>query len=73
MARISPRNRVTIPAAALKQAGLHAGDEVIVEVVDAGELRLRRRALTFERAFAALTGAYPRGYLEDFDHQEAGR
>ena len=72
MPRISAGNRVTIPAEALKQAGLHAGDEVIVEVVDAGELRLRR-ALTFEQAFAALTGAYPRRYLEDLDHQKAER
>ena len=73
MPRISARNRVTIPVAALDEAGLHAGDEVVVEVVDAGEVRLRRRRLTFQDAFGALTGAYPEGYLENLDRQDAER
>ena len=73
MPRISARNQVTIPAAALDVAGLHPGDEVVVEVVETGELRLRRRAMTFESAFAALTGAYPRGYLENLDRHDAVR
>ena len=73
MPRISAKNQVTIPAAALDEAGLRAGDEVIVEVVDAGEVRLRRRGLTFQKAFGALTGAYPERYLENLDRQDAER
>ena len=73
MPRISTKNQVTIPVAALDEAGLHPGDDVVVEVVDAGEVRLRRRALTFEGAFGAMTGSYPSGYLESLDRQDAER
>lgn len=73
MPRISTKNQITIPVAALDEAGLHPGDEVLVEVVDAGEVRVRRSALTFQGAFGALTGAYPEGYLENLDRQDAER
>lgn len=73
MPRISTKNQVTIPVAALDEAGLHPGDEVVVEVVDTGEVRLRRSALTFEGAFGAMTGAYPEGYLEHLDREDAER
>lgn len=59
--------------AALDEAGLHPGDEVVVEVADAGEVRLRRRVLTFESAFGTMTGAYPHGYLENLDREDAAR
>lgn len=71
--RISSKNQVTIPVAALDEAGLNPGDHVVVEVVDAGELRLRRSTLTFEGAFGALTGAYPPRYLENLDREDAER
>lgn len=73
MPRISTKNQITIPVAALDEAGLRPGDQVVVEVVDAGEVRLRRSELTFEDAFGALTGAYPEGYLETLDRQDAER
>lgn len=73
MPRISTKNQVTIPVAALDEAGLHPGDEVVVEVVDTGEVRLRRSALTFEGAFGAMTGAYPEGYLEHLDREDVER
>jgi AbrB family looped-hinge helix DNA binding protein len=59
MPRISTKNQVTIPVAALEETGLRAGDQVVVEALDDGELRIRRAALTFESAFGALTGTYP--------------
>ena len=67
MPRISAKNQVTIPVAALEEAGLHAGDPVLIEVLEDGELRIRRGELKFEAAFGALTGAYPPGYLERLD------
>jgi AbrB family looped-hinge helix DNA binding protein len=73
MARISTKNQVTIPVAALEEAGLHAGDQVVVEALDDGELRIRRDALTFESAFGALTGTYPPGYLAALDDEDARR
>jgi AbrB family looped-hinge helix DNA binding protein len=73
MPRISSKNQVTIPVAALEEAGLRAGDEVVVEALEDGELRVRRGALTFDTAFGALTGAYPPGYLERLDEEEEQR
>ena len=73
MAKISAKNQVTIPVAALEEAGLHAGDQVVVEALEEGELRIRRGEFNFERAFGALTGTYPTGYLEQLDREDAER
>ena len=73
MAKISAKNQVTIPVAALQEAGLHAGEAVTVEPVGDGELRVRRAALAFDDAFGALTGVYPPGYLVQLDAEDAER
>jgi AbrB family looped-hinge helix DNA binding protein len=73
MPRISTKNQVTIPVAVLAEAGLRAGDHVVVEALEEGELRVRRGAVSFERAFGALTGTYPPGYLERLDREDAER
>ncbi len=73
MAKISTKNQITIPVAALQEAGLHAGEAVTVEPTGDGELRVRRAALTFDDAFGALTGAYPPGYLDRLDAEDAQR
>lgn len=73
MTRISTKNRITLPVAALEEAGLRAGDDVIVDVLEGGELRIRARADTFESAFGALTGSYPAGYLERLDAEDDHR
>ena len=70
VSRISSKNQVTIPVAALDEAGLRSGDEVVVDVLEAGELRIRRAAITFDGAFGALTGTYPPGYLEQLDAED---
>jgi AbrB family looped-hinge helix DNA binding protein len=73
MPKISTKNQVTIPVAVLEEAGLRAGDQVVVEALAEGELRIRRGAVSFERAFGALTGTYPPGYLERLDREDAER
>ena len=74
MARISAKNQVTIPVAALEEASLHAGDQVSIEVLGDGELRVRRGdGSTFEDAFGVLTDVYPEGYLEQLDREDDGR
>ena len=73
MPRISAKNQVTIPVAALEEAGLHPGDQVLVEALEDGELRIRRGALQFDAAFGALTGVYPSGYLEQLDAEDEQR
>lgn len=73
MPRISAKNQVTIPVVALEEAGLHPGDQVCVEVLQDGELRIRRGALEFDDAFGALTGTFPQGYLERLDAEDERR
>ena len=73
MPRISSKNQVTLPVDALEAAGLRSGDDVLVELIDEGELRIRRDEGGFERAFGALTGAYPPGYLEQLDREDLAR
>lgn len=73
MARISAKNQITIPVSALEEAGLHAGDDVLVEAVQDGEIRVRRGARSFDQAFGALTGTYPAGYLEQLDAEDEHR
>jgi bifunctional DNA-binding transcriptional regulator/antitoxin component of YhaV-PrlF toxin-antitoxin module len=73
MTRISTKNQITLPVSALTEAGLRAGEAVIVEPAGDGELRVRRAAMTFESALGALTGAYPAGYLDMLDAEDAQR
>lgn len=73
MPRISAKNQVTLPVAALEEVGLHAGEPVTVEAAGEGELRIRRGAVRFEDAFGVLTGTYPPGYLEQLDAEEEQR
>ena len=73
MPKISTKNQVTIPVQALEEAGLHAGDQVLVEALEDGDLRIRRGAASFDKAFGALTGTYPPGYLEQLDTEDEQR
>ncbi len=73
MSRISAKNQVTIPVAALQEAGLHPGDQVLIEALEDGELRIRRGEPEFDAAFGALTGVYPSGYLERLDAEDEKR
>lgn len=73
MPKISTKHQVTIPVAALEEAGLHAGDKVVIEALGEGEVRIRRGALSFENAFGVLTGSYPPGYLERLDAEDETR
>lgn len=73
MPRISTKHQVTIPVAALEDAGLRAGDQVVIDALGEGEVRIRRGVRTFESAFGALTGTYPPGYLEQLDAQDEQR
>jgi bifunctional DNA-binding transcriptional regulator/antitoxin component of YhaV-PrlF toxin-antitoxin module len=73
MPRISTKNQVTIPVAALEEAGLHAGDRVVIDAPGDGELRIRRGAVAFDSAFGVLTGVYPPGYLERLDAEDKQR
>jgi hypothetical protein len=59
--------------AALEEAALHARDQVVIEALEDGELRVRRGAVAFDDAFGALTGTYPLGYLAQLDAEDEQR
>jgi bifunctional DNA-binding transcriptional regulator/antitoxin component of YhaV-PrlF toxin-antitoxin module len=62
--RISAKNQATIPVAALRQAGLRCGDEVVVEAAGPGRIVLARAEDPIARLAGTLTGVYPKGYLK---------
>lgn len=72
MARISGKNQVRIPIAVLEVARLRQGDEVVVEAVDDGELRIRRRTPRHS-AFGSLTGLYASDSLARLDAEDDER
>ena len=73
MPRISGKNQVTLPVAALEEAGLHAGEQVWIESAGDGELRVRRATLAPDDAFGVLTGTYSPGYLDQLDAEDDER
>jgi AbrB family looped-hinge helix DNA binding protein len=62
--RISAKNQITIPADALRAAGLRPGDMLEVAAAGPGQVALRRAENPYRRFAGALTGVYPPGYLE---------
>lgn len=66
MSTISRKNRVTLPADALRAAGLAPGDDVRIEVRGPGRLELVRAEDVVEE-FAGVFDAtvYPDGYLDE--------
>jgi len=69
--RISSKNQVTLPVAALKEAGLKAGDDVVVEVELPDKIVVRRRLVRDWRdAVGIFSGLYPPGYLEKLRARE---
>lgn len=68
-ARISSKHQVTIPAAAMRRAGLRPGDELRIEEAGRGRVVLARKADAILRHAGALTGVYSKGYLDKLRHE----
>jgi AbrB family looped-hinge helix DNA binding protein len=62
--RISSKHQVTIPAEALRAAGLRPGDLLEVATAEPGQVALRRADNPYRRFAGVLTGVYPPGFLE---------
>jgi AbrB family looped-hinge helix DNA binding protein len=60
-ARMNQQGRIVIPAECRKAAGLKPGDELLVEPVGEGELRLRTREQAIRRAQAMVAPYLPKG------------
>jgi bifunctional DNA-binding transcriptional regulator/antitoxin component of YhaV-PrlF toxin-antitoxin module len=70
MSKISGKHQVTLPVRVLKDAGLAAGDEVVIRAVGRGRIEVERAADVIDRYAGSLpAGTYGRGYLERLRHE----
>ncbi len=60
-ARLNEQGRVVIPAECREAADFKPGDEVLIEVVGKGELRLRSKRQAIRRAQAIVARRLPKG------------
>lgn len=63
--RISSKNQITIPADALRAAGLKVGDRVVAHADGAGRVVLEREHDVIAEFAGAMTGAYTGNELDD--------
>lgn len=63
--RISRKHQATLPVDALRQAGLKAGDELVVEAASAGRIVLVRAEDLVERHAGKAPGVYPPDSLRE--------
>jgi bifunctional DNA-binding transcriptional regulator/antitoxin component of YhaV-PrlF toxin-antitoxin module len=68
---ISAKNQVTLPIDALEGAGLKVGDRLRAQVTGPGQITLLREEDPLDRFAGALTGDYPKGYLDDLRREWA--
>jgi bifunctional DNA-binding transcriptional regulator/antitoxin component of YhaV-PrlF toxin-antitoxin module len=64
MPRVSTKNQVTLPVAAMRAAGLRAGDEVTVRPVGRGEVVVASSGSRVRRHAGIATGIYRDGELD---------
>jgi AbrB family looped-hinge helix DNA binding protein len=66
MSKVSRKHQVTIPVRVLREAGLAAGDEVIVRAAGTGRIELERADDLVRRFAGSLpAGTYPPDHLDD--------
>lgn len=64
--RVSKKNQVTIPVAALREAGFEPGDELEVTSQGSGRVLLERKQDPIEEFIGMFDSTvYPPGYLEE--------
>ncbi len=63
MAKLSSKNQVTIPVDVLREAGLGAGDVVLVRALGQGKVEVRLRDDVLDEFAGTLS--YPPGYLDE--------
>lgn len=66
MSKLSSKHQVTIPVRILREAGLAAGDEVVIRAHGRGRIEIERASDVVRRFAGSLpAGTYPDGYLDD--------
>lgn len=67
---MSSKHQVTLPVRVPQDAGLEAGDEVLIRVVGRGRIEVERAEDVIERYAGSLpAGTYPPGYLDQLRDQ----
>jgi AbrB family looped-hinge helix DNA binding protein len=65
MSKVSSKHQITLPVRVLKDAGLSAGDEVVIRAVGRGRIEVERAEDVIDRFAGSLpAGTYPPGYLD---------
>ncbi len=64
MPRVSSKNQVTLPVAAMRSAGLEAGDEVVVRAARDGEIVLALRGSRVRHHAGVAHGIYEPGEID---------
>ena len=66
MSKLSGKHQVTIPVRVLREAGLAAGDELVVRAAGEGRVEVERARDLIDRYAGSLpAGTYPAGYLDE--------
>jgi bifunctional DNA-binding transcriptional regulator/antitoxin component of YhaV-PrlF toxin-antitoxin module len=66
MSRLSSKHQVTIPVRILREAGLSAGDELVIRAGGQGRIEIERADDLVRRYAGSLpAGTYPPGYLDE--------
>jgi bifunctional DNA-binding transcriptional regulator/antitoxin component of YhaV-PrlF toxin-antitoxin module len=65
VSRVSRKHQVTVPVRVLKDAGMAAGDEVVIRATGRGRIEVERAEDVVDRYAGSLpAGTYPRGHLD---------
>jgi len=65
MSKVSSKHQVTLPVRVLEQAGLAAGDEVVIRAAGRGRIEVERAENLIDRYAGSLpAGTYSDGYLD---------
>ncbi len=64
MAKVSSKNQVTIPVAAMRAAGLSTGDEITVRPTPKGEIVIAAKSSRVRRHAGIATGIYEGNELD---------
>jgi len=59
-ARVNQQGRIVIPAECRSAAGIKPGDELLIELVEEGELRLRTRRQALKAAQSIVAARVPK-------------
>jgi AbrB family looped-hinge helix DNA binding protein len=66
MSKVSRKHQVTIPVQVLRDAGVAAGDDVVIRAAGEGRIELERADDLVHRFAGCLpTGTYPPNYLDE--------